>query len=130
MLLIKLPIELKETPFVAINADPNIPNAYAEGKERILTVLGWGVTEYGDSSTASEILQKANLHYVKNYVCGIAYGYEHIKPNMLCAHSYQGRDACTGDSGGPLVIQYGHGPQNDLLVGIVSWGSSCGSTYP
>lgn len=33
-------------------------------------------------------------------------------------------DSCTGDSGGPAVI-------DDELVGIISWGYSCGSPeYP
>ena len=44
-----------------------------------------------------------------------------ITKNMFCA-GMGNTDACQGDSGGPAVI-------NNKLVGIVSWGRRCGSTY-
>ena len=49
---------------------------------------------------------------------------------MLCAAGVSSNkevvDACQGDSGGPLVVDASAGPR---LVGIVSWGEDCASTY-
>ena len=39
-----------------------------------------------------------------------------ISDDMICA-SDPGQDSCQGDSGGPLYDM-----DNDVLVGIVSWG--------
>lgn len=42
---------------------------------------------------------------------------------MFCA-SGGDKDACQGDSGGPLM-------QDNILIGIVSWGVECGDPkYP
>ncbi len=50
---------------------------------------------------------------------------------MICAAGVNSSkeivDACQGDSGGPLVVTGSAGPR---LVGIVSWGEDCASTYP
>eukprot|EP00555_Chaetoceros_dichaeta_P012566 CAMPEP_0198272456 /NCGR_PEP_ID=MMETSP1447-20131203/53267_1 /TAXON_ID=420782 /ORGANISM="Chaetoceros dichaeta, Strain CCMP1751" /LENGTH=149 /DNA_ID=CAMNT_0043965635 /DNA_START=319 /DNA_END=769 /DNA_ORIENTATION=- len=130
-LLIRLPESFDDIPFIKLNSDANIPNAYASNKEKRVIVTGWGVTRYGDSNSFSEVLVKAKLRYVNNYKCGVAYGFQHIKSNMLCAHSASGRDACQGDSGGPLIIQDDYDPAKDVLVGVISWGKSCGSSkYP
>jgi len=129
-MLIRLPQSFDDTPFPKLNNNANVPNAYASYKERKVVVSGWGITRNGDFSSGSVILLKATLIYVNNYKCGIAYGVQHIKSNMLCAHSRSGRDACQGDSGGPLFMQ-DDDPADDLLVGVVSWGASCGSSkYP
>lgn len=39
--------------------------------------------------------------------------------SMVCA-GVRGKDSCQGDSGGPLVTE------DEILVGIVSFGSGCG----
>ena len=45
---------------------------------------------------------------------------------MLCAGAKEGgKDACSGDSGGPLVRQMEF-PEDDVIIGITSWGSGCG----
>jgi len=130
-LLIKLPTSYDDTPFPILNNNANVPNAYATDRENRVVVSGWGITRNGDLNSSSEVLQRATLRYVNNYECGFAYGVEHIKSNMMCAHSNKGRDACQGDSGGPLTMQDDNDPADDLLVGVVSWGASCGSSrYP
>lgn len=50
---------------------------------------------------------------------------------MLCAAGVNSKkqivDACQGDSGGPLIADGSQGPR---LVGVVSWGEDCASSYP
>jgi len=129
-LLLKLPGWHTETPFINLNYNRNVPNTYASSKEKELMVLGWGLTQRGNYNSGSEVLMRAKLYYINNFQCAIPYGFQRIKRNMMCAHSSRGRDACQSDSGGPLIMQHADGPEQDTLVGIVSWGKSCGSQYP
>ena len=43
---------------------------------------------------------------------------------MICARA-EGKDSYNGDSGGPLIIK-GEDDDNDILVGIRSFGVRCG----
>lgn len=43
---------------------------------------------------------------------------------MLCAWAPE-KDACQYDSGGPLVSR-----DNNMLVGVVSWGVTCADDFP
>jgi len=130
-LLVKLPIWIDDFPYININSDLSIPKANGSEKEMEVIVLGWGLTKEGDSNSASVILRKAKLNYIRNYICGLAYGYSHIKKSMMCAFSEQKKGPCNRDSGGPLIIQHENGPEKDLLIGLVSWGETCGSSkYP
>ncbi|KAG6615903.1 multidrug resistance protein ABC superfamily [Phytophthora cinnamomi] len=36
------------------------------------------------------------------------------------------KDTCVADSGGPLIKENGKGDKDDVLIGLVSWGSGCG----
>lgn len=67
-----------------------------------------------------EFNERANLAPFRNQ----------IDQSQYCAYDPQGRnDSCQGDSGGPL--QYFPGGTNMAeIVGIVSFGISCGSTLP
>eukprot|EP00951_Prasinocladus_malaysianus_P004811 scaffold34012_cov46-Prasinocladus_malaysianus.AAC.4 len=53
-----------------------------------------------------------------------------VSENMLCAAAI-GKDACQGDSGGPLIASAqelqaaGYEVDEDVVVGIVSWGFEC-----
>lgn len=106
-----------------INKDQNIPED--------LTVFGWGVTDANGFPYKGPLLQ-ADLEYIPNSQCmdstgfvdGI-YGsyYGLIKDNMMCAYS-PNSDACFGDSGGPLIAK-GATDDDDMQVGVVSWGFGC-----
>ncbi|MFD6275892.1 S1 family peptidase [Streptomyces sp. NPDC060209] len=87
------------------------------------TVYGWGDTT-GYGAYASR-LRAAKVRVLPDSDCAQAYpggtqgAYD--ASSMLCAgDTAGGRDACQGDSGGPLVAR-------GRLVGLVSWGSGCGS---
>ncbi|NJQ01962.1 serine protease [Streptomyces sp. PLAI1-29] len=86
-------------------------------------VYGWGDTT-GDGRYAA-VLRAARVSVLADEVCERAYpGSAHgtyQRESMVCAGSPGGGgDACQGDSGGPLVAR-------GRLVGLVSWGSGCGT---
>lgn len=87
------------------------------------TVYGWGdTTGYG---AYASVLQAAQVRVLSDSACARAYpGGLHgtyDASSMLCAgDTAGGRDACQGDSGGPLVAR-------GRLIGLVSWGSGCGT---
>lgn len=47
---------------------------------------------------------------------------------MCASNIVEGSDACQGDSGGPLIIYHNSGVST--IVGIVSFGISCGTELP
>mmetsp|Transcript_4522 Transcript_4522/g.8079 ORF Transcript_4522/g.8079 Transcript_4522/m.8079 type:complete len:348 (+) Transcript_4522:939-1982(+) len=91
--------------------------------------MGWGGTAYGgDEPSFPDDLQEVDLEVISNDECdNFKIGrdsYEGlIYDNMLCTYT-EGKDACQGDSGGPLIVQ-GNSPEEDVQVGIVSWGVGC-----
>ncbi|MEU3756910.1 serine protease [Streptomyces olivoreticuli] len=95
--------------------------AYATGTTA--EIYGWGDVN-GDGSYA-DVLQSTQVHLLADTECLHAYAHtkRQYRPNsMLCAGVRDGgKDACQGDSGGPLVAL-------GKLVGLVSWGSGCGSS--
>ncbi|XP_055700151.1 trypsin 5G1-like [Phlebotomus papatasi] len=85
-----------------------------------MLVAGWG-TQYNQFDGQLRIL------YVPKIAEGTCFeNYLHfggITTQMICAGS-DARDACRGDDGGPLV-------SNNQLVGVLSFGHSCGHPrYP
>jgi trypsin len=113
---------------IKVNADPDVPI-----RDAMLTVIGWGKQETGDSSVTPE---EATVETRSNYWCNLAYqganlvldvlGLPHyeITENALCAEGGSTYDSCQGDSGGPLIIK-GENSTTDVLVGVVSWGFGC-----
>jgi len=81
----------------------------------------------GYSSAVSDTLQKLDMRFVRQDTCDDIY-YDQsieIRDSNLCARSLEG-DACKGDSGGGLVMNRG---RNYELMGVVSFGVGCNSTY-
>lgn len=104
-------------------------------------VLGWGHNAFG--GTLQTVLQEAQVPLVDNAACDRAYrslgSYDRefpqgINEHFVCAGNITdgGVDACQHDSGGPLVVNVDRAGQAYYeIVGIVSFGVSCGSAaYP
>jgi trypsin len=134
VLIVKLlrPVSLSDTVQpVRINHDPNVP---VSGQE--LTVVGWGQTNPStdDDDSFPSQLQEVALKYIPPDVCErITNGpddefAEYLTSDMMCAGAV-GKDACYGDSGGPLILM-GDNPEEDVQVGLVSWGITCAGDFP
>ncbi len=84
-----------------------------------VTVMGFGKTVPGKNEVPSTQLLQVDL---KTVACDDYPDYVgKTDATMMCATA-PGADSCQGDSGGPLVLTDGE----PVLVGIVSWGISCG----
>jgi len=117
--LLKLAVESSAVP-VSIDAI-----SYPPGTEA--TVIGWGMIDPDDNSSASDVLMQAAVPVFSSAQCTDAYG-STITDSMLCAGKV-GADSCFGDSGGPLMVAENGTDWHQ--IGIVSWGYGCGSLgYP
>lgn len=129
ILIVKLDGPVSVIEPVRINRLSEVPK---NGEE--LTAVGWGLTEEDEDDSYSDILQEVSVRYIPTDVCrtiqdgaGTVFG-EYLTPDMLCA-AERGKDSCYGDSGSPL-ISLGAGPEQDVQVGIVSWGIDCAGIFP
>ena len=129
ILIVKLDSPVSVIEPVRINRLPDVPR---NGQE--LTAVGWGLTEVNEDDSYSDILQGVSVRYIPTDVCktirdgaGTVFG-EYLTPDMLCAAD-RGKDSCYGDSGSPLIA-LGAGPEQDVQVGIVSWGIDCAGVFP
>jgi len=93
--------------------------------ESEFTIMGWGtVASFGPTS---DVLLEASVDPVPFRTCFRRYSlYGGLTGNMFCA-ARRGTDACQGDSGGPLIIKGGATNEDDIQIGIVSWGIGCGT---
>lgn len=83
-----------------------------------LTVTGWGLSQFGDDTSAQTAMNRTTVNVTDFNTCNAAYMNLLLPGAILCAAA-PGHDACSGDSGGPLVDGAGQ------LVGIVSSGEGC-----
>ena len=95
-----------------------------EGRAGI--VVGWGVTESGQSSS---VLRELSLPVVSTKDCSDAYYSDHyqVTSSMFCAGRKRGRyDTCKGDSGGGYIF-YDSKRRKWTSQGVISWGGNqCG----
>ncbi|CAG9129018.1 unnamed protein product [Plutella xylostella] len=102
----------------------------ADGTE--LTAIGWGDLYAG--GPAPEILQEVQLNKVNTSVCAERYTALNatltsplptVTDRMICAGTDAGgKGPCNRDSGGPLILN------DDIVVGVVSWGYCPDTSYP
>merc|ERR1712038_279965 len=116
--LIKLDGVASATP-VEIDQGSVSPS-YTDDKK--LWAVGLGALYYG-GDIPNELMH-VNVSYVNNTVCKDQYNADPfftdiIDDSMMCAAD-PNEDSCSGDSGGPL-----YDAENDVLVGVVSFGKEC-----
>mmetsp|Transcript_61173 Transcript_61173/g.68501 ORF Transcript_61173/g.68501 Transcript_61173/m.68501 type:complete len:462 (-) Transcript_61173:1561-2946(-) len=96
-----------------------------------VTVIGWG---YDAEWNLPEVLQEADVRYTRNSECDDLVDEDGITldgdlfGDMMCAGS-DGKDSCYGDSGSPLVLT-GETQDDDIQIGLVSWGYECAGHLP
>lgn len=90
-----------------------------------MDVAGWGTLTFAGAK--SNTLQKIQLMVLENHTCAREFN-STIIPAHICSYDYQGlaQDSCQYDSGGPVIQRQG---QTLTLVGIISFGRSCGQRY-
>ncbi len=119
--LLKLSTSSNKTPLSLLSADSNDKLAVNDQ----VRVIGWGLTDAGNGSSVSNILQEVDLSFQPDSVCSDTYviNVDNYWQRSLCAGEIiGGKDACQGDSGGPLLIK----AENEwALIGLVSWGDGC-----
>jgi len=126
-------VSKEDATLVTLNSNESIPVNRAK-----LTVMGWGDTAIGNGKVPASRLMEAKGYVVSNQECvmrkdaKITYAGA-VTNNELCADEYDGYEhfesyggMCRGDSGGPSILR-GSSPENDVQVGIVSWGA-CGTS--
>ena len=77
-----------------------------------------GLGALWENGPSPSILQHVELEYVIPSECNDNY-FGTTTDNMICAKD-PGQDSCQGDSGGPLYDK-----DNNVLIGVVSWGFGC-----
>ncbi|CAD1468162.1 unnamed protein product, partial [Heterotrigona itama] len=99
-----------------------------------LIVIGWGGTDFGESSS-TKLMKTPDLRIVDKEECTKHYeGFRKlpfgIGDSMICAvdpNRTRGADACQGDSGGPLLMFTEKGVR---VLGITAFGQGCGGPIP
>ena len=83
---------------------------------------GFGDTDPSKNDEESDHLLRVAVNYMDQAKCRDQV--DEITSDMLCTYEYRS-GACFGDSGGPLIRE-GNSPDEDELVGLVSFGSDDG----
>lgn len=100
----------------------------AVGEGTNVEVIGMGFLE--NDGEDAEVLHRVGLTVISDEECDILYDGDIHRKSMICASSDGEKDSCSGDSGGPLIL-LGETPDEDIQVGIVSFGEDCADPdYP
>lgn len=113
--------------------DASVSNLFSGDVETLtggsIDIVGWGRTLFDldtfASSASSPQLLQATLPLVPLETCNSAQIYDGaLSSSEFCAAIPEGgTDTCQGDSGGPV---YYSGSDEQVQMGIVSWGLGCG----
>nr|QHB21575.1 venom S1 protease 32 [Platymeris rhadamanthus] len=105
-----------------------LPTSQRNLVDEVVKVLGWG--KLRSKGKRPKTLQGVNLRVIPLEICAKTFAAEvpTSNPHQLCTFNYR-KDACQGDSGGPLIWV---DPDTNMYtqVGIISYGSGCGSDSP
>ncbi|XP_011309612.1 serine protease snake [Fopius arisanus] len=97
-------------------------------------VAGWGDTDF-NGERSDKLMRTPSLNLVPLTKCSESYPRSRRIPRglndtVICAvdgDQTRRADSCHGDSGGPLLML---DTQSDTIIGITSFGQTCGSTAP
>ncbi|GMH32932.1 hypothetical protein BSKO_00766 [Bryopsis sp. KO-2023] len=93
-----------------------------EKPEKNSRALGWGLDENGE---LPEVLQELDMDLIPSKKCKAAKNFEGTVFDRIVCAEMPGADVCSGDSGGPLVNPGTGCGENDVLVGLTSFGLKC-----
>jgi secreted trypsin-like serine protease len=112
-------------PMIKLNSVTSTPKV-----GQSLSVIGFGYID--NEETDPEYLMEVSVPTVSQQDCNDSNSYDGkiVQSAMICAGAPQGgKDSCNGDSGGPLFIR-GKTANEDIQVGIVSFGDASGCAEP
>jgi len=110
----KLDLPISNIEPATMDQNLHSPN-HEEGQDNLLAI---GLGALSENGPSPNILKHVELKYVMPSECNDNY-FGMTTDNMICAKD-PGQDSCQGDSGGPLYDK-----DNDVLIGVVSWGFGC-----
>jgi len=121
LLILSGPLPAEAIPIQLPNATTKIPKK--------LDTVGYGVIREGASKMSTELrsvqldsVERTKCNKLLNRLNPKAYN---LTDAVVCAGVLAGgKDTCQGDSGGPLFIK-GSLPQDDVVVGLTSFGEGC-----
>eukprot|EP01026_Neomeris_dumetosa_P071135 TRINITY_DN71586_c0_g1_i3.p1 TRINITY_DN71586_c0_g1~~TRINITY_DN71586_c0_g1_i3.p1 ORF type:complete len:355 (+),score=18.27 TRINITY_DN71586_c0_g1_i3:73-1065(+) len=125
---IKEPFENFNGPYIDFKSSLKIDLE----KPQYLTIVGWGLSSEQELQSPTQYivapLKQGNVLYKSYEICYYLLGQfggqrqrDGLNYEVMMCTYVEGAETCNGDSGGPLVLK-GETPQDDVLVGIVSWG--------
>jgi len=132
LLLLSEPVPDTIQYILFIDGSPGVDIEINEGDA--LYATGWGITEF-EGTTTSDLLQEAEINADATEQCNEFYsdaGRDLVGPNEFCTRT-AGRGVCPGDSGGPIIRRSNSSIADaceDVLVGVVSFGSGCTKGWP